>query len=129
MQIKQKVCNFAATYARMRKNMHTNKRRKMDTTGYINSAFNEMAPELLAANLKDAPNTQVSLNGIWAILQGLTAHDKQLVVAQLLKEIEREDMNGMRATPYVLSIGKKVDLSDILDEKEAYRRHLKEKYA
>lgn len=101
----------------------------MDTTGYINSAFNEMAPELLAANLKDAPNTQVSLNGIWAILQGLTAHDKQLVVAQLLKEIEREDMNGMRATPYVLSIGKKVDLSDILDEKEAYRRHLKEKYA
>lgn len=27
VQIKQKVCNFAATYARMRKNMHTNKKK------------------------------------------------------------------------------------------------------
>ena len=103
----------------------------MKCTDYIHDMSQQETSNTVAESAEtftaNMPRTQMPLGNIWMVLHGLTASDKHIVAMQLLKEAVLDEQR--EATPFVLSIGKKVDLSDVFDEKDAYRQHLKAKYA
>lgn len=102
----------------------------MENPYYINDVLpepNNQVGEPAITYMVDVPKTQMPLGNVWKFLHELTASDKYIVAMQLLKEAQREHREA-DVTPFVLSIGKKIDLSDVPDEKKAYRQHLREKY-
>lgn len=104
-------------------------------TYHVVSVGHQLSDEELAKKLENLPSfdevehpdlSNVDYGEIQRALSGRLPKGTGKVHKRGISEAGNNDM---KPTPFVLSIGREVDLSDIPDEKEAYRKHLEEKYA